>query len=102
MWAKILTQAQHVIFLKCPILMFFLLWNVRNVKVYLMVNEKNDKIKRKICTEKRINTSLKDLSVVLFCHGQHGLLSFLSSLPISVLRNLELEANNLNDRASKL
>ena len=28
--------------------------------------------------------------------------SFLSSLPISVLRNLELEANKLYDRANKL
>ena len=26
-------------------------------------------------------------------HGRHGSFSFLSSLPISVLRNLELEAN---------
>ena len=31
-----------------------------------------------------------------------GLFSFLSSLPISVLRNLELEANKLYDRANKL
>ena len=35
-------------------------------------------------------------------YGQHGLLSFLSSLPISVLRNLELEANKLYDRANKV
>ena len=35
-------------------------------------------------------------------HGRHGLFSFLSSLPISVLRNLELEANILYDRANKL
>ena len=27
-------------------------------------------------------------------HGGHGLFSFISSLPISVLRNLELEAND--------
>ena len=33
-------------------------------------------------------------------HGRHGLFSFLSSLPISVLRNLELEANKLYDRAN--
>ena len=45
---------------------------------------KNGNIKRKICTEKRINTSLKDLSVALDNHGGHRLLSFLSSLPISV------------------
>ena len=59
-------------------------------------------IKRKICTEKRLNTSLKDLSLALTNHGRHGLFSFLSSLPISVLRNLELEANKLYDRANKL
>ena len=56
--------------------------------------------KRKICTEKRLNTSLKDLSLALTNHGWHGLFSFLSSLPISVLRNLELEANKPYDRAN--
>ena len=63
---------------------------------------KNDYIKRKICTEKHLNTSLKDLSIPLKNHGRHGLFSFLSSLTISVLRNLELEANKLYDRANKL
>ena len=63
---------------------------------------KNGNIKRKICTEKRLNTSLKDLYLALTNHGWHGLFSFLSSLPISVLRNLELEANNLYDRANIL
>ena len=56
---------------------------------------KNGNIKRKSCTEKRLNSSLKDLSLALTNHGRHGLFSFLSSLPISVLRNLELEANKL-------
>ena len=37
---------------------------------------KNDNIKRKICTEKRLNNSLKDLSIALRNHGQHGLFSF--------------------------
>ena len=63
---------------------------------------KNGNIKRKICTEKRLNTSLKDLSLALTNHGRHGLFSFLSSLPISVLRNLEVDANKLYDRANKL
>ena len=63
---------------------------------------KNGNIKRKMCTEKRLNTSLKDLSLALTNHGRHGLFSFLSSLPISVLRNLELDANKLYDRANKL
>ena len=35
-------------------------------------------------------------------YGRHGLFSFLSSLLISVLRNLELEANKLYNRANKL
>ena len=55
---------------------------------------KNGNIKRKICTEKRLNTSLKDLSIALNNHGKHGLFSFLSSFTISVLRYLELEADN--------
>ena len=63
---------------------------------------KNGNIKLKICTEKRLNTSLKDLSLALTYHGRHGLFSFLSSLPILVLRNLELEANKLYDNANKL
>ena len=63
---------------------------------------KNGNIKRKFCTEKRLNTSLKDLSLALTNHGRLGLFSFLSSLPISVLRNLKLEANKLYDRENKL
>ena len=63
--------------------MAFFFWNVRNV------NKRSGNIKRKICTEKRINTALKDLSVALNNHGRHGLLSFLSSLSISVLGKLE-------------
>ena len=63
---------------------------------------KNGNIKRKICTEKHINTSLKDLSIALNNHGRHGLFSFLSSLSISVLHNLEVKANELYDRANKL
>ena len=63
---------------------------------------KNGNTKRKICTEKRLNTSLKDLSIALNNHGQHSLFSFLSSLPIIFLRNVELEANKLYDRANKL
>ena len=62
----------------------------------------NGNIKRNTCAEKRINTSLKDFSIALNNHCWHGLLSFLSSLPISVLRYLELEAKNFYDRANKL
>ena len=36
----------------------------------------NGNIMRKICTEKRLNTSLKDLSLALTNHGRHVLFSF--------------------------
>ena len=54
--------------------------------------------KRKKRAVKRSNTSLKDLSKVLEDHGRHSMLSFLSSLPISVLRMLDTEANKFYDR----
>ena len=44
---------------------------------------KNGNIKRKICTEKRLNTSLKDLSIAFKIHGQHGLFSFFLVLCLS-------------------
>ena len=44
----------------------------------------------------------REAILALTNHGRHGLFSFLSSLPFSVLRNLELEANKLYDRANKL
>ena len=67
-----------------------------------MVNVKKGNIKRKLWTEKHINNYLKDLSIAFNKNGWHGLLSFLSSLPISVLRDFELEANKLYERAIKL
>ena len=67
-----------------------------------MVNVKMATLSAKFLLKKRLNTSLKGLSLALTNHGQHGLFLFLSSLPISVLRNLELEANKLYDRANKL
>ena len=33
---------------------------------------KNGNTKRKMCTEKRLNTSLKDLSLALTYHGRYG------------------------------
>ena len=51
---------------------------------------------------KRSNTSLKDLSKVLEDHGRHSMLSFLSSLPISVVRTLDTEANKFYDRNHQL
>ena len=66
-----------------------------------MVNVKMATLSAKFVLKKH-KTSLKDLFIALNNHCRHGLSSFLSYLPISVLRNLELEANNLNDRANKL
>ena len=60
-----------------------------------MANEKKRAVKRS-------NTSLKDLSKVLENHGRHSMLSFLSSLPISVLRILDTVANKFYDRNHQL
>ena len=46
----------------------------------------------------KLNTSLNDLAVKLRIHGRHLMLSYLSSLPIAVLRSLDTEANRLYDR----
>ena len=98
-----LIYTRKVIFLKCQILMFFFFfWNVKKRKSRSHGKGKNGNIKRNICTEKLINTSRKDLSITLNNHGRHGLLSFFSSLPIWVLRNLELETYQLYDRANTL
>ena len=60
--------------------------------------------KRKKRAVKRSNTSLNDLSKVLVLeeHGRHSMLSFLNSLPISVLRILDTEANKFYDRNHQL
>ena len=63
-----------VTFLKCQILMdFFLFLECKKRKSRSHGKRKNGKYKRKICTEKRLNNSLKDLSIALINHGWHGL-----------------------------
>ena len=64
--------------------------------------KKKKKKKKKKRAVKRSDTSLKDLSKVLEKHGRHSMLSFLSSLPISVLRILDTEANKFYDRNHQL
>ena len=54
---------------------FFLL-ECKTRKKRSRVKRKNGNMKFKICTEKRIHTSLKDLSIALDNDGWHGLLSF--------------------------
>ena len=61
--------------------------------MYTSTNEKMATLSAKFVLKKLINTSLKDHSIAFNNHGQHGLLSFLSSLPISVLHNLEANKN---------
>ena len=61
-----------VTFLKCQILMFFFsVLECKKRKSRSHGKRKNGNIKRKICTEKRLNTSLKDLSLALTNHGCH-------------------------------
>ena len=43
-------------------------------------------------------TSLNNLAVKLWIHGPHPMLSYLSSLPVAVLRSLDTEANRFYDR----
>ena len=54
--------------------------------------------KRKRCAAKKSNTSLHDLSTNLREHSRYAMLPFLSSLPILVLRILDLEANRFYNR----
>ena len=51
---------------------------------------------------KRPSASLKDLSKVLEDHGRHSVLSFLGSLPVSVLRVLDTGAGGFCDRGHQL
>ena len=54
--------------------------------------------KRKRCATMKLNTSLNGLAFKLRIHGRHHMLSYLSSLPIAVLRSLDTEANRFYDR----
>ena len=91
-----------VIFLKCLILTYFLSWKFENVNLDRMVSEKGKWQTKEKCAVKRSNTSLKDLSKVLEDHGRHSMISFLSSLPISVLRILDTENNKFYDKNHQL
>ena len=59
--------------------------------------------------QKLVNCTLRDLATKLDVHGRHCMLSYLrvgrkilSSLPISVLRSLDTEANKFYDRTNRL
>ena len=69
---------------------------------YLMVKGKKGNDKRKRCVAQKSGTSLNNLSSKLKEHGQHAMFSFLSSLPIPVLRTLNIEVNGFYDRNHQL
>ena len=64
--------------------------------------KKNGNCKRKSRVQKLANCTLRDLDTKLDVHGRHVMLSYLSSLPISVLRSLDTEANKFYDRTNRL
>ena len=63
--------------------------------------KKNGIYKRKRRVQKLANCTLKDLATKHDVHGRHVLLSYLRSLPISVLRSLDTEANKFYDRTNR-
>ena len=54
--------------------------------------------KRKRCAAMKLNTCLNNLAVKLRIHGRHSMLSYLSSLPMSVSSSLDTEADRFYDR----
>ena len=66
--------------------------------------KKNGNCKRKSRVQKLANCTLRDLATKLYVHGRHCMLSYFSSLPISVLRSLDTEANanKFYDRTNRL
>ena len=64
--------------------------------------KKNGNRKRKSRIQKLPNCTLRDLATKLDVLGRHCRLSYLSSLPILVLRSLDTEANKFYDRTNRL
>ena len=64
--------------------------------------KKNENCKRKTRVQNLANCTLRDLAAKLDVHGRHCMLPYLSSLPISVLRSLDTEANEFYDRTNRL
>ena len=81
------------IFLKCPILTGFSLLKFRKLKSRSHGIMKSGNDKRNRCPAMKSNTSLNDLSTRLREHRRHAMLSFLSSLPVAVLRIVDIETN---------
>ena len=64
--------------------------------------KKNGNCKRKSRIQKVAYCTLRDLAAKLDVHGRHCMLSYLSSLPISVVRSLDTEAEKVYDRTNRL
>ena len=64
--------------------------------------KKNGNCKRKSRIQKLANCTHRDLAARLDVHGRYCMLSYLSLLPISVLRSLDTEANKFYDRTNVL
>ena len=64
--------------------------------------KKNGNCERKSRVQKLANCTLRDLAGILDAHGRHSILSYLSSLPISLLRSLDTEANKFYNRSNRL
>ena len=63
---------------------------------------KNGNCTRKRRVQKLANCTLRDVTAKLNVHGRHCILAYLSSLPISLLRSLDTEANKFYDRTNRL
>ena len=64
--------------------------------------KKNGNCNRKSRVQKLTNCTLRDLATKLNVHGRHCMLSYLRSLPISVLHSLDTEANKFYDITNSL
>ena len=93
---------KKVIFRKCLISTFFLFWKFPNESIEVMVQEKNGGIKRINTAVKKSTISLKVLSDILKNHGRHSMLSFLSSLLVSVKCILDDEVKKFYDKGHHL
>ena len=87
---------------KMPDFDVFCLLEFRKRKARSHGIKKNGNCKRKSRDQKLANCNLRDLATKLDVHGRQCKLSYLSSLPISVLRSLETEANKFYDRTNRL
>ena len=76
----------------------FSLLEIRKRKLRSHGKRKKGNDKRKRCTAQKSNTSFNNLLTKLREHGRHAMLSFLSSLPIPVLRIFDIEADSFYDR----